>query len=108
MLAYYVEGHMRRNLKPLRFDDEDAEGAEARRPSVVAPAEISAGARAKAATKRTPGGDPVHRFRTLIGDLATLTRNTVAPRLAGADPFPVTTRPTPLQRKAFKLLGVKP
>ncbi len=95
-------------LKPLRFDDEDAEGAEARRPSVVAPAEVSAGAWAKAATKRTPGGDPVHRFRTLIGGLATRTRNPVAPRLAGAEPFPVTTRPTPLQRKAFKLLGVKP
>ena len=107
-LAYSVEGHLRRNLKPLRFDDEDAEGAEARRPSVVAPAEVSAGARAKAATKRTPGGDPVHRFRTLIGGLATRTRNPVAPRLAGAEPFPVTTRPTPLQRKAFKLLGVKP
>ncbi len=106
MLAYYIEWHMRQRRKPLRFDDEDAEGA--RRPSVVAPAEVSASARAKAATKRTPGGDPVHSFRTLIGDLATLTRNTVAPRLAGAEPFPVTTRPTPLQRRAFKLLGVKP
>ncbi len=47
-----------------------------------------------------------HSFRTLIGDLAT--RNTVAPRLAGAEPFQVTTWPTPLQRRAFKLLGVKP
>ncbi len=37
-----------------------------------------------------------------------LTRNTVAPRLAGAEPFQVTTRPTLLQRRAFKLLGVKP
>ncbi len=53
MLAYYVEWHMRQRLKPMLFDDEDAEGA--RRSSVVAPAEVSASARAKTATKRTPG-----------------------------------------------------
>ncbi len=107
MLAYYVEWHMRQKLKPMLFDDEDAEGAEARRPSVVAPAEVSASARAKAATKRTPGGDPVHSFRTLLDDLATITRNTVAPRLAGAQPFQVTTRPTPLQKKALDYLGIR-
>ena len=108
MLAWYVEWHMRLKLKPLLFDDEDAAGAEARRPSVVAPAQASASARAKAATKTTPDGDPVHSFRTLLGDLATITRNTVAPRLPGAEPFQVTTRPTQLQKKAFELLGVKP
>ena len=31
MLAYYVEWHMRRKLKPVLFDDEDAEGTNARR-----------------------------------------------------------------------------
>ncbi len=108
MLAYYIEWHMRQRLKPMLFDDEDAKGAEARRSSVVAPAEVSASARARAATKRTPGDDPVHSFRTLLDDLATITRNTVAPHLAGAQPFQVTTRPTPLQRRALKLLGVKP
>ncbi len=108
MLAYYVEWHMRQRLKPMLFDDEDAEGAEARRPSVAAPAQVSPSARTEAATKRTPEGDPVHSFRTLIRDLAAVTRNTVVPRLAGAEPFQVTARPTPLQRKAFKLLGVKP
>ncbi len=108
MLAYYVEWHMRLKLKPVLFDDEDTQGAEVRRPSVVAPAQASASARAKAATKTTPDGDPVHSFRTLLGDLATITRNTVAPRLPGAEPFQVTTRPTQLQKKVFKLLGVKP
>ena len=109
MLAWYIEWHLRQRRKPLRFDDEDSESAEARRPSVVAPAEVSANARALAATKRTPGGggDPVHGFSTLIGDLATLTRNPVAPRLAGTEPFPVTTRPTPLQKKALDHLGVR-
>ncbi len=46
-----------------------------------------------------------HSFSTLIDDLAT--RNTVAPRLAGAQPFQVTTRPTPLQKKALDYLGVR-
>ena len=36
------------------------------------------------------------------------TRNTMAPRLPGAQPFQLTTRPTPLQTKVFELLGVKP
>ena len=63
-------------------------------------------ARAKAGMKRTSDGDPVHSLSTLIDDLATITRNTVAPRIPGAEPFQVTTRPTALQRKAFKLLGV--
>ena len=107
MLAYYVEWHMRQKLKPMLFDDEDAPGAEARRPSVVATAKVSMSARVKAAVKRTPDGDPVHSLRTLIDDLATITRNTVAPRLPGAEPFQVTTRPTPLQRKALDHLGVR-
>ena len=106
MLAYHVEWHMRQRLKPLLFDDDDAEGAEASRPSVVAPAKVSPSARAKASTKRTPDGDPVHSFRTLLNDLATITRNTVAPRLEGVEPFHVTTRPTPLQAKILDHLGV--
>ncbi|MDE0418957.1 MAG: IS1634 family transposase [bacterium] len=108
MLAYYVEWHMRQKLKPVLFDDEDAEGAEARRPSVVAPAAVSPSARAKKAAKTTPDGDPVHSLRTLLDDLATITRNTVAPRLPGAEPFQVTTRPTPLQMRILDHLGVRP
>ena len=107
MLAYYVEWHMRQKLKPMLFDDEDAEGAEARRPSVVAPAKVSKSAQAKAATKRTPEGDLVHSLSTLIDDLATITRNTIAPRLPGAEPLKVITRPTPLQRTILELLGVR-
>ena len=103
MLAYYVEWHMRQKLKPMLFDDEDAEGAE----PVVAPAKVSKSAQAKAAEKRTPEGDPVHSLRTLIDDLATITRNTVAPHIPGAEPFQVTTRPTPLQRKILDHLGVR-
>ena len=107
MLAYYVEWHMRQRLSPMLFDDEDREGAEAARTSIVAPARVSDTAESKARTKRTAEGDPVQSFHTLLAGLATITRNTVAPRLPGTDPFEVITRPTPLQAKALKLLGVR-
>ena len=106
MLAYYVEWHMRERLKPLLFDDEDPAAAAAARKSVVAPARVSESAQRKAMTKRNTDGLPTHSFTTLLSDLATVVSNTVAPRLPGAEPFEVLTRPTPLQRKAFELLGV--
>ena len=107
MLAYYVEWHMRRRLAPLLFDDEDRAGAEAARASVVAPARASESARRKARRKRSEQGWPVHSFRTLLRNLATVTKNRVAPRLPGAEPFDLLTRPTELQREAFRLLGVR-
>ena len=108
MLAYYVEWHMRARLKPLLFDDDDSAAAEAARASIVAPAQVSEAAKEKARGKRTADGLPAHSFRTLLGDLATITRNRVVPRVPGAEPFEVLTRPTALQREAFKLLGVRP
>ena len=107
MLAYYVEWHMRQRLKPLLFDDEEPDVAEAARPSVVAPAEVSPSAQVKARRKRTASGEPVHSFRTLLDDLATVANNRVVAPLADAKPFDLITRPTALQRKAFKLLGVR-
>ena len=41
-------------------------------------AKRSEAADGKAATKRTDDGLPVHSFRSLLGDLATITRNTMA------------------------------
>ena len=76
------------------------------RKSVVAPARVSESAQRKGMSKRNAEGLPTHSFNTLLSDLATVVRNTVAPRLPGAEPFEVLTRPTPLQRKAFELLGV--
>ena len=107
MLAYYVEWHLRERLKPLLFDDDDPAAAEAARPSVVAPAKVSESARDKARSKRTANGLPVHSLRTLLGDLATIAHNRVVPRMPGAEPFDILTRPTALQREAFKLLGVR-
>ena len=108
MLAYYVEWHMRRALAPLLFDDDDPAAAEAARTSPVAPARRSKAARAKAGRKRTPDGLPVHSFQSLLGDLATLTRNRVRPAVPGAMTADIPARPTPLQDKAFRLLGVRP
>lgn len=106
MLAYYLEWHMRQALAPLLFDDHDPAAGEARRPSPVAKAQVSPAARQKAKTKRTDDGLPVHSFRTLLADLATLTRNTV--RFGRAATFPVLATPTDIQRRALDLLGVKP
>jgi hypothetical protein len=106
MLAYYLEWHMRQKLAPLLFDDHDRPAAEAQRTSPVAKAEPSPAARRKAASKQTePVGGvvlPVHGFRTLLNDLATLTRNVIC--FGGEKLSIVTTIPTELQRRALDLM----
>jgi hypothetical protein len=106
MLAYYVEWHMRQALAPMLFEDDDRAAGEALRPSVVAPAQRSPRAHRKLETKRTEDGLPVHSFQTLLRDLATLAKNTIQPKAAGAVTFEQLTQPTPLQQRAFELLGV--
>ena len=106
MLAYYLEWHMRRALAPLLFDDTDKEAAEAARESPVAKAQRSPAAIRKQTTGLTQDGLPVHSFRTLLGDLATLASNTIVTAVAPALPLTVMTRPTAIQRRAFDLLGI--
>ena len=108
MLAYYVEWHMRERLKPMLFDDEYLEEASASRTSPVAKAVRSEHAKAKDASKRADDGLPLHSFRTLLKDLATLTYNITHTALNPQAKIALTTRPTPLQDKAFKLLGLNP
>jgi hypothetical protein len=105
MLAYYVEWHMRARLAPMLYDDDDKVAAEACRESPVAKAQRSPAALAKTATGRAADGAPVHSFQTLLADLATLARNTVLTPSAPDRPFTILTRPTPIQQKAFDLLG---
>lgn len=105
MLAYYVEWHMRRKLAPMLFDDHDRATARTRRTSIVAPARRSLSAEKKAHSKQTSDGGLVHSFRTLLKDLATLTRNRV--RVDGAT-FEQLSTITPLQQRVFDLLGVRP
>jgi transposase len=106
MLAYYLEWHMRQCLAPMLFDDTDKEEAEALRSSVAAPAQRSKAALKKQTTGVTPDGLPVHSFRTLLADLATMARNTIITAINPNYPLTVATRPTPVQQKAFDLLGV--
>jgi hypothetical protein len=109
MLAYYVEWHMRKSLAPILFDDHEPGDAANSRPSMVTPAERSAAAKRKAKTKMTEDNLPVHSFHTLLADLATVTKNTVEVKPIGNEParFEKLARPTPLQQRAFDLLGVK-
>ncbi len=103
-LAFYVEWHMREAWRPVLFSDEDQAAKNTRDP--VAPATRSPGALDKVATKRSEDGAPVHSFRTLLADLATITRSTFAP--VGADnegqTFTMLTVPSPEQARALQLL----
>jgi transposase len=106
MLAYYLEWHMRQKLAPLLFDDTDKDAAEAARESVVAKAQRSPAAIRKQTTGITADGLPVHSFRTLLADLATLARNTIVTAVAPNLPLTVFTRPTKVQQRAFELAEV--
>jgi transposase len=107
MLAYYVEWHMRKALAPILFDDHDKTHADTARKSIVHPAKRSTAAQRKARTQRTEDGLPVHSFQTLLSDLATVAKNRIQPKITGAPAFDQITTPTPLQQRAFDLLGVK-
>jgi len=99
---------MRKRLKPMLFDDEYLDEASVTRASPVLKAVRSDHAKAKDASKLADDGLPLHSFRTLLKDLATLTYNIAR---TGANPnakIVITSRPTPLQAKAFELLNLTP
>lgn len=105
MLAYYVRWHMLEAWRPLLFCDEDLRAKASRDP--VAPADRSASAKRKAATKRTDEGNRVHSFRTLLEDLSTIVRNTCR-RSTGKDSvttFDADTRPSITQQQALDLIA---
>ena len=104
LLAWYLEWHLRRRLAPLLFEDE----APALRDSPVQPAQPSPEAKAKAATRNTPDGDPVHSVTTLLQDLATVTLNRVTLPAHPNSAFTLVTQATPLQAKVFRMLNIDP
>jgi hypothetical protein len=106
MLAYYVIWHMQERLAPMLFKDENLAQARADRASPVAPARRSGVALRKIASKRTEDGLPVHSFESLLEDLATICANRIEPIDRTLSPFTMVTSPTPVQRRAFELLGV--
>jgi transposase len=107
MLSYYLSWHMKHDLAPILFYDNDKPAVRAQRADPVAAAQRSNQALKKAARKRTQDSTPVHSFTSLLADLATICVNHIQP----ADDMPaftMITTPTPLQRQAFDLLGVSP
>jgi len=108
MLAYYVEWHMRRAWAPMLFEDDELERARRQR-DPIRPAAPTASATRKKATHTTPEGLPVHSFETLLAELASRGRNTY--RLKSNDSsltFTQVPDPTPIQRRAYELLGLLP
>jgi transposase len=97
-LAYYLTWHLRQAWAPLLFKDEQ--------PPIqadpVAKASRSPQAQRKAQTKRTAAGQRAHSYKTLLAELATLTRNTI--RLPGTPAtFHKLAQPTPTQARALEL-----
>lgn len=103
MLAYYLTWHLREAWAPLLFKDE--------RPPIaadpVAKATRSPSAQRKTQTKRTASGEPCHSYRSLLAELATLTRNTIRVPAAQAT-FDKLAEPTPLQARALELAADAP
>lgn len=101
MLAYYLEWHLRQAWAPLLFQDE--EGSQRKTP--VAPVTASPSGKAKKSTARTVDGLPIQTFRGLLQSLAALARTQV--RMGEDGPaFNRDAKPTPLQARAFQLLGL--
>ena len=106
LLAYYVEWHMRQALAPILFADEELDQDRKRR-DPVAPAQPSVSAKRKKAHRRTPDGLAVQSFETLLKTLANRTRNTCQIKSdSSGQTFQQVTAPTPLQARAFQLLGL--
>jgi len=98
MLACYLTWHLRAALAELTFTDEHIPQPA----DPVAPAQRSPAARRKDGAKRNSGKLPVRKYGDLLGHLSTLDRQTIA--FAGQT-IEKLTNPTPVQRRAFELLG---
>jgi len=105
MLSYYVEWHMREAWRELTFADEDQVAKKTRDP--VAPAERSKAALGKVASKHLSDQSPVHSFATLLGNLASIVRNTCRTPEAkhNTSTFQVTTAASSFQQHAKNLLN---
>jgi len=103
MLAYYVAFSLKERLAPLFFTDDTPVAPL----DPVAPALRSSGSKAKAGSKRTDDGFACHTLRDLLTELGTLCRHSV--RVGASEhTFTQLTKPTPLQQRAFELLGIRP
>jgi transposase len=106
MLAYYVQWHMRRALKPLLYEDEELEQRRKTR-HPVKPAFASDSARAKKKTHETAAGGVAHDWKSLLAHLGTRGRVTyqVGAEGGGAT-FQQLSQPDEIQAEALRLLGL--
>ena len=104
MLAYYVEWHMREAWRELMFADEDQAAKQVRDP--VATAKRSIKALKKVHSRTLEDGTPAHSFKTLMEELATITRNTCStPGNTGHNStFEIITASTAKQKRALELI----
>jgi hypothetical protein len=98
-LANYLVWHLRRAWAPLTYTDETPP----QRTDPVAPAQRSEHADRKASRHRDADDQPLYTFRGLLTHLATLTRNHI--QLPTGHHLDQLTTPTPVQRRAFELIG---
>lgn len=98
MLAAYLTWHLHEALAELTFTDQHIPDPD----DPVAAAQRSPQAKTKDASKHTPDGLPLHRYKDLLQHLSTLDRQVI--NFGGRRIEKITT-PTPVQRRAFELLG---
>ena len=98
MLAAYLTWHLRAALAELTFTGQHIPAPA----DPVAPAQRSQTARSKDGAKRNSGNLPVRKYGDLLDHLSTLDRQTIT--FSGQQIEKLTT-PTPVQRRAFELLG---
>ena len=98
MLACYLTWHLRQALAELTFTDQHIPAPA----DPVAPAQRSPQAKAKDRAKHNHDGLPVYRYRDLLAHLATLDRQTIT---FNSQQIEKLTTPTPVQRRAFEILG---
>ena len=98
LLAAYLTWHLREALAELTFTDQHIPD----RDDPVAPAQRSPHAKIKDATKHTPDGLPLHRYKDLLQHLSTLDRQVIN---FNGQRIEKLTSSTPVQRRVFELLG---
>ena len=103
MLAYYLTWHLRAAWAGLLFADEEPSPA----PDPVAKATRSPAARRKAQSKRTAAGEQAHSCKSLLAELATLTRNTIRLPETTAT-FEKLAEPNATQARALQLVDSAP
>lgn len=102
LLSYYLEWHLRWQLAPLLYEEEDRATSERPRAMPVT--------QAKQWRRETAEGETARGFRGQLGELRTLQRNGLRFQVPGQSAQPevrLSTEPSALQRRVFELLELR-